>query len=164
MATDDFVRISLGRFQVGLTGLKEAIAEVRASGLRSEADIAQALLEKLRVRNYIPASAEEEYKKAFLREYKKASGEELPEERHGLSIRILGPGCPNCEALMQSVMAVLTELNLPAAVEHVRDLNEILALGVWSTPALLINDKVMAVGRLPNREMLKNWLMEAGAQ
>jgi hypothetical protein len=44
---------------------------------------------------------------------------------------------------------------VPAEVEHVRDMKAIIALGVFGTPALLINDGVKAVGNLPSREALK---------
>ncbi len=121
------------------------------------------MLARVKPRNYIPASAQEEYKRAFLREFKKALGEKVEEERSGLSIKILGPGCPACNQLEQTVMAVLAELGLPAEVEHVRDMKEITALGVFGTPALLINDEVKAVGQLPNREALKKWLQEGAA-
>lgn len=160
MPEDDVIQISLGRFKVGITGLKEAIDEVKALPGRPEAEIAQALLDKLKPKNYIPASAQEDYKKAFLREYKKALGEKVAEERRGLNIKLLGPGCPNCEALEQLVMAVVAELNLPAEVEHIRDRQEIMALGVFGTPALMINDEVKAVGQMPGKAMLKKWLLE----
>ncbi len=146
---------------MGITGLKDAIEEVRALEWQSDAEISQTLLEKLKPKNYIPGPAQEEYKKAFLREYKKALGEKVIEERTGLNIKILGPGCPSCERLEHTVMEVLVELGLPAEVEHVRDLKEITALGVFGTPALLINDEVKAVGNLPPREALKKWLQEA---
>ena len=87
----------------------------------------------------------------------------MEKARTGLSIKILGPGCPNCEQLEQTVMAVLGELGLPAEVEHVRDMKEITALGVFGTPALLVNYDVKAVGELPSREALKKWLLEAAA-
>ncbi len=121
------------------------------------------MLARVKPRNYIPASAQEEYKRAFLREFKKALGEKVEEERSGLSIKILGPGCPACERLEQTVMAVLAELGLPAEVEHVRDMQEITTLGVFGTPALLINDEVKAVGQLPTAEMLKQWLRDSAA-
>jgi small redox-active disulfide protein 2 len=146
---------------VGITGLKDAVEEVKALEGRPDEEIAQALFDKLKPRNYIPASAQEEYKKAFLKEFKKALGEKVVEERTGLSIKILGPGCPSCERLEQTVMEVLVELGLPAEVEHVRDMKEITALGVFGTPALLINDEVKAVGQLPTKEALKKWLAEA---
>ena len=121
------------------------------------------MLVRVKSSNYIPAAAQEEYKQAFWREFKKALGEQVEEERSGLRIKILGPGCPSCERLEQTVMAVLAELGLPAEVSHVRDMKEITALGVFGTPALLINDDVKAVGQLPSREALKKWLQEGAA-
>jgi small redox-active disulfide protein 2 len=158
MPDEDIIQISLGKFRVGITGLKAAIEELKSWQGRPDVEIARALLEKLKPKNYIPASAQEEYRKAFLKAFKKAMGEEVEEERFGLSIKILGPGCPACEKLERTVMAVLGELGLPAEVEHVRDLKEIAALGVFGTPALLINDEVKAMGQTPTKETLKKWL------
>ena len=149
---------------MGITGLKEAVEEVKALRGRPDEEIAQALFAILKPRNYIPDSAQEEYKKAFLREFKKALGEKVIEERTGLNVKILGPGCPSCEQLEQTVMEVLMELGLPGEVEHVRDMKEITALGVFGTPALLINDDLMAVGAVPPKEKLKKWLAEANHQ
>jgi len=160
MSQPDITQISLGKFKVGITGLKEAIEEVTVLRERPDEEIAKALLDRLKPRNYIPASSQEEYKKAFLREFKKALGEKVIEELTGLSIKILGPGCPSCERIEQTVMEVLMEMGLPTAVEHVRDMKDIAALGVFCTPALLINDEVKAVGSLPSKEVLKHWLSE----
>ena len=164
MPDEDLTQISVGRFRVGITGLKAAIEELKSWQGRPEAEIAQALLARVKTRNYIPASAQKEYKRAFWREYQKALGEKVEEERSDLSIKILGPGCPACERLEQTVMTVLAELDLPAEVEHIRDMKDITALGVFGTPALLINDDVKAVGTLPNRDALKKWLQEGAAQ
>ena len=132
MPDEDITQISLGRFRVGITGLKAAIEEAKSWRERPEEEIAQALFAAVKPRNYIPASAQEDYKRAFWREFKKALGEKVEEERSGLNIKILGPGCPSCEQLEQTVMAVLGELGLPAEVEHVRDMKEITALGdIW---------------------------------
>ncbi len=149
---------------MGITGLKEAIEEVRASVGRSDEDITQALFARLKPRNYIPAPAQEDYKKAFLREYKKALGEKVVGECFCLSIKIFGPGCPACERLEQAVMEVLTGLGLPAEVEHIRDMKESTALGIFGTPALVINYEVKAAGNLPTREELKKWLQDAAEE
>ena len=134
MPDEDLTQISLGRFRVGITGLKAAIEEAKSWRERPEEEIAQALFAAVKPRNYIPAAAQEEYKRAFLREFKKALGEQVEEERSGLSIKILGPGCPSCDRLEQTVMAVLEELGLPAEVEHVRDVKEIAAYwGSWAS-------------------------------
>lgn len=156
----EITQVSVGRGRVGITGLKAAIEEVKLLKGASEEEVAQALLERLRPKNYIPASAREEYKQAFLREFKKALGEKVDEPRSGLSVKILGPGCPACAQLEQTVMAVLAELGAPAEVEHIRDVKEIAKLGVFATPALMINDEIKAVGQTPSKVMLRKWLME----
>ncbi len=160
MPDEDITQISLGRFRVGITGLKAAIDAVKSWRGRPDDEIVQALFARVKPRNYIPASAQEEYKRAFLREFKKALGEKVAEEDSGLSLKILGPGCPSCDRLEQAVMEVLAELGLPAEVENVRDVREIAALGVCGAPALLINNQVMAVGQVPSKTMLKKWLTE----
>jgi small redox-active disulfide protein 2 len=164
MPDEDITQISLGKFRVGITGLHAAIEELKSWQGRGDAEIGQALLEKLRSRNYIPGSAQEVYKRAFLREFKKALGEKVEEERGVLSIKILGPGCPSCDRLEQNVMAVLVELGLPAEVDHIRDLKEIARFGVCGMPALVINAEVMAVGQVPTPAMLKKWLVAANQQ
>lgn len=161
MPDEDLTQISLGRFRVGITGLKAAIEEVKSLQGRPDDEIAQALLNRLRGKNYIPAAAQEEYRQAFWREFKKALGEPVAKESRGLSIKVLGPGCPTCDRLEQTVMAVLMEMNLPADVEHIRDVKEIAALGVFCTPALMINGEVMAVGQALSQEMLKKRLAES---
>ena len=55
-------------------------------------------------------------------------------------------------------MEVLSELDLPADLEHVSDIKEIGKYGVMGTPALLINNKVMCVGRVPPKIRIKEWL------
>ena len=160
MPDEDITQISLGRFKVGLYGLKSAIQEVQGLGDLSEGEIGQALLVRLKPKNYIPAASEDEYRQALLREFKKARGEKVEEEESGLNLKILGTGCPACDQLAQTVMQVLDELGLPAEVEYIRDPKEILALGVLGVPALLINNVVKAAGRLPTKQMLRNWLIE----
>jgi small redox-active disulfide protein 2 len=159
MANEDITQISLGKFRVGVTGLQAAIAELKSWQGRPDAEIAQALLDRLKPRNYIPAAAQEGYRKAFLREFKKALGEKVEEESNGLAIKILGPGCSACDRLEQVAITALSELGLPADVEHVRDVKEIAALGVMGVPALLINGEVKAVGSVPSKATLKEWLM-----
>jgi len=99
-----------------------------------------------------------------LREFKKTMGEKVMEERTGLSIKILGPGCPSCDRLEQTVMTVLEELGLPGEVEHIRDVKEIAQMGVFGAPALLINGEVKVVGQVPTTNLLKKWLVEANHQ
>jgi hypothetical protein len=55
----------------------------------------------------------------------------------------------------------MAEIDLAADLEHVRDIKEIGRYGVMGTPALIINGEVKAVGRVPSRGQIKNWLKQA---
>jgi hypothetical protein len=58
-------------------------------------------------------------------------------------------------------MALMTELNISADLEHVRDSAEISRFGMMAMPALVINGKVKATGKIPAKATLKTWLLEA---
>jgi hypothetical protein len=70
-------------------------------------------------------------------------------------------GCAQCNSLEQTVMELLTELDLAASLDHVTDIKEIAQLGAMGVPALVINGKVVAVGKVPPRNQIKAWLIEA---
>jgi small redox-active disulfide protein 2 len=159
MPSDKVTQIMVGGVLVGLVGLEEAILQARPLCGRPDEEIASALLAELRKRNYIPPKAEEEYRKAFVLEFKKAMGERVQEETSGICIKIVGAGCPSCESLEQMVLSVLAELGLAADVHHVRDRQAMRELGVAATPALVIDGTIRAAGTLPARETLKQWLV-----
>jgi len=57
-------------------------------------------------------------------------------------------------------MEVMAEMNPAGDLEHVRDIKEIGKYGVMGTPALIINGKVMSVGKVPPKAKIKQWLSE----
>lgn len=151
---------------VGIVGLKKALVEI-AETMKNESDdnIGKELVARLSKQNYISDNVLELYEKAFLREYKKFIGEPVADEPgSGLEIKVLGPGCPQCERLEQEVMKVIAETGIVAALEHVRDAVEIGRYGVMGTPALVINSEVKAVGSVPPKVKLKNWIEQAAKQ
>ncbi len=77
-----------------------------------------------------------------------------------MKIKILGPGCKNCEKLEQEVKNTLAELNVPADVEKVEDTNKIMEYDVFMTPGLVINDKVKTSGKVPKQDQIKKWIQE----
>ncbi|HWR91986.1 MAG TPA: thioredoxin family protein [Desulfobacterales bacterium] len=163
MAEREVTQISVGGDRVGIIGLK-AVLEVVAREFKGRPDeeIKTELMKLLGRSNYIVPSAEAAYEAAFFREYKKFIGEPVPMDPTGtLQIRVLGPGCPSCDKLEKDLMAVMAELNLPADLDHVRDVKEIACYGVMGNPALVINGKVVAVGRVPSKNQLKEWLKAA---
>jgi len=101
MGSDDIVQIRVGKNNVGIVGLQDAIQEL-AKELSSATDekIGQELVDRLKKRNYIPGSALESYKQAFLREFKKSLGRlDEEEDAQGLTIKILGQECSRCDGL-----------------------------------------------------------------
>ena len=159
---DEVVKIRVGEFAVGIVGLKAALEEAAQESLSSDDEVAEYLFEHLKSRNYIPPRAQMDYRLAFLREYKKYMGEPVEvEEQQTLEVRVLGPGCPNCDKLEQMVYTVMTAEGIAGDVEHVKDLNKIAAYGMVATPALVINGEVKSVGRLPRESQLRDWLKQA---
>jgi len=77
-----------------------------------------------------------------------------------MNIKVLGTGCPKCKALEKAVINSLSELNIQADVSKVEDIMEIMQFGVMRTPALVINEKVVLSGRLPNDKELKSLLTQ----
>jgi small redox-active disulfide protein 2 len=121
----------------------------------------KAFLPRLSKRNYIPERAREEYGKAFLREFKKSQGIAFEETPAGLEIKVLGPGCAQCDRLEKELIEAMTEMDVAADIEHVRDIKAIGRYGVLGTPALIINGDVKCVGKVPPRNTLNKWLKEA---
>ncbi|MBS3820098.1 TM0996/MTH895 family glutaredoxin-like protein [bacterium] len=77
-----------------------------------------------------------------------------------MEIRILGPGCPRCEEVEKRTINALAELNVDADVQKVTDIKKISGYKVFATPALVINKKVKASGRIPSAKEIKQWLQE----
>ena len=76
-----------------------------------------------------------------------------PEEQgHTQRILVLGADCPKCRALEQAVKRVLDELNANISVGHITDYAEMAKYGVMSTPALVIDGKVVSAGRALNQK------------
>jgi hypothetical protein len=135
---------------------------VRSHAEKSDEEIAVVMLERLSRDNYIPGRAMEEYASAFVHEFRKFTGQAFEDDGPlGLEIKILGMGCVQCDSLAQTVMEILTELNLPASLDHITDIKEIARYGVMGTPALLINGRTVAVGRVPPRKQITAWLIDA---
>ena len=73
-------------------------------------------------------------------------------------IKICGPGCANCEKTRQIVEAAVAAKGVGAAIEKVKDFQEMAMMGVFSTPEVVINGEVKCVGRIPKQEEVEQWL------
>ena len=70
-----------------------------------------------------------------------------------MEIKILGTGCSNCKALYATVEKVVKELGIDASVVKEEDMEKILSYNVMSLPALVIDEKVIAKGRISENEV-----------
>ena len=71
-------------------------------------------------------------------------------------IKILGSGCKNCVTLKENTEFALKEAGIEAEIVKVTDIQDIMAFGVMSTPALVINEKVVSFGKvLKPKEIVK---------
>lgn len=75
-----------------------------------------------------------------------------------VTIKILGPGCANCKKLEAVAREAATGLGLEAEILKVSDYLEIMAYSVLSTPALVIDDKVVCAGKIPTVAEVQSWL------
>ena len=77
-----------------------------------------------------------------------------------MEIKILGTGCTKCKALEKATINALAELDIAANVSKVEDIMEIMNYGIISTPALVIDEKVVIKGRVPSKEEIKKLLLK----
>lgn len=68
------------------------------------------------------------------------------------TIKILGTGCPKCKNLTKLTKEVVSENNINATIEKVEDIMKIMAYNVMTTPALVVNEKIVSKGRIPSKE------------
>lgn len=78
-----------------------------------------------------------------------------------MKIQVLGGCCKKANANYEAVVEAVKELGLEDEVIHVTDMEEIMALGVMSTPGLVIDGKVMSAGRALKVKQAKELIEKA---
>ncbi|MCF7940366.1 MAG: thioredoxin family protein [Spirochaetia bacterium] len=71
-----------------------------------------------------------------------------------MTIKILGSGCPKCQRLYANALDAVKQAQSSATVEKVTDMSEILRYRILSTPALVIDEKVVSTGQLLSAESI----------
>lgn len=74
----------------------------------------------------------------------------------GRMVKVLGGGCAKCNQLEEAAKAAMIELGLTPEVDHITDFSQIAAYGVMTTPALVVNRKVVCYGRVPGKDEVKD--------
>ncbi len=74
--------------------------------------------------------------------------QQAEQEKQLTGVRILGGGCAKCNQLEEATIKALSELGMDTTIEHVRDFEKIAAYGVMTTPALVVDGKVVSYGKV----------------
>ena len=78
-----------------------------------------------------------------------------------MKIKILGPGCFRCQQLEKTTREVVKELGIDASIEEVKDINEIIAYRILSTPGLVLNGQPVCSGRVPTKAEISKFITAA---
>jgi len=77
-----------------------------------------------------------------------------------MEIKVLGTGCAKCKSLEKVTREVVDEMKIDAQVTKVEDIMEIMKFGVMTTPALVVDGRVVVRGRVPNAKEIKELLTQ----
>lgn len=73
-----------------------------------------------------------------------------------MNVKVLGGGCSKCETLLANAKEAVAKANVEAEVEYITDFSVIAGYGIMSTPALIIDEKIVSMGKvLKSREIEK---------
>lgn len=78
-----------------------------------------------------------------------------------VTIKVLGIGCANCKKLEAEARRAIDMTGLQAEIVKVTDYVDIMAYDILSTPALVVNEKVVSAGRIPDSAEISTWLADA---
>lgn len=81
-----------------------------------------------------------------------------------MEIKVLGPGCAKCQQLERTVREVVKELGVDIKVEDVKDIKKIMQYPILSTPGLVIDEKLVASGRVPSKAEVTTFITTALAE
>ena len=75
-----------------------------------------------------------------------------------MEIKVLGTGCPKCKALEKAAKEAVSAAGVDATVTKVEDIMQIMQFGVMTTPALVVDGKVVVKGRVPGIDEIKKFI------
>lgn len=81
-----------------------------------------------------------------------------------MEIKILGPGCSNCKRLYAEAEKAVALSGQPATITKVEAMEDIIAYRILRTPGLVIDEKVVASGRIPDAAEIVTMIMTALAE
>lgn len=80
-----------------------------------------------------------------------------------MTIQVLGSGCPTCKNLYELVKKVVGELKIDTEVEYITDVTKMIEMGIMSSPAMVVNGKVVLTGGRHDAKEIKEVLTSNSA-
>lgn len=78
-----------------------------------------------------------------------------------LTIKVLGPGCDNCRRVEEVARAAVAAVGVEAEFEKLTDRADFARYNLLATPGLVINEKLVSAGRIPNQVEVMAWVANA---
>lgn len=78
-----------------------------------------------------------------------------------LTIKVLGPGCENCQKVEGAAKRAVAGLGVRAEISKITDRSEIMSYHVLATPGLVINERLVSAGRIPTDAEVMSWVADA---
>lgn len=78
-----------------------------------------------------------------------------------LSIKVLGSGCANCQKVEAAAKNAVASMGVEAEIIKVTEYGEMMAYHILSTPGLVVNEKLVAAGRIPSESEVMAWIANA---
>lgn len=75
-------------------------------------------------------------------------------------VKVLGSGCRNCKTTAELINTIAAEKGIEVSVEKIEDIGQIMAYGVMSTPGVVIDEKVVHAGGIPDRKSIEGWIID----
>ncbi len=73
-------------------------------------------------------------------------------------IKVLGTGCATCKSTVALIEEVARMKGVTVSLQKVEDIRDIMRYGVMSTPAVVVDGKVVHAGGMPSRDKVEQWL------
>ncbi len=78
-----------------------------------------------------------------------------------VTIKVLGPGCANCQKVESIARSAVANMGVEAEIIKVTDYGQMMAYNILATPGLVINEKLVAAGRIPKESEVMTWVANA---
>jgi hypothetical protein len=156
-------RVNIGGNIIGITNLEDIFKDVESARIENIDNLKSLIIKKVKLKDYIPSSAESIYKEDLYEEYLVFTGKlrARKREKSSIEVRLYGSSCYNCERFDAMIKDILTRAGLLVDYQHITDLRELSRAGIISTPALAVNDKVILTGQVPAENRLETILLQA---